>query len=135
MHADQPTQELSPQAERRRYAEVQAGAPCDGSLLGPRRLDQLRRDPRLADPALSRERGNGTMPVLGLTPDLDQSLQLGDPTGERVAVSERRRIIGRPELCHPRSRLRSAEFTRERDRVSSDGPIPSSLRNSPRSCS
>src|ERR687887_708502 len=93
----QSTQELGPEAKRRPSAKVQAGAPCDRGPLSPRRLDQLRGDSGLADPSLSGESGDAAMAAPGLTPDLDQALELGDPARERVPVTEWHRIIGRLE--------------------------------------
>src|ERR671936_2908286 len=83
---DQSTQELGPEAKRRASAKIQARAPRDSGSLSSRRLDQLRRNPGLADPALSGESGDAAMAVPGLTPDLDQGLELGDPACERMTV-------------------------------------------------
>src|ERR671934_146332 len=84
---DQSTQELGPEAKRRPSAKVQASAPRDRGFLGPRRLDQLRGDSGLADPSLSGESGDAALAGSGLTPDLDQGLELRDPTRERVSVT------------------------------------------------
>src|SRR5919108_4563019 len=117
---DQSTQELGPEAKRRASAKVEARAPRDRGSLGPRRFDQLRGDSGLADPSLSGESGDAAMACPGLTPDLDQTLELGDPARERVTVTEWHRIIALldPGHCPLRSgRVRSAEVTSQSPRL------------------
>jgi hypothetical protein len=113
---DQFTQELGPEAKRRHSAEVQAGAPRDRSPLSPRRLDQLRGNSGLADPSLSGKSGDAAVAAPGLTPDLDQGLELGDPARERVTVTQWHRIIARLEPGHRpvrSGRGRAAEVARQ----------------------
>src|SRR5919109_2611674 len=97
---DQSTQELGPEAKRRPSAKVQASAPRDRGSLGPRRLDQLRSDSGLADPSLAGESGDAAVAASGPTPDLDQGLELRNPTRERVTVTECHHIIARLDPGH-----------------------------------